>query len=262
MKRLKITLFLTFFCISLFSQKMFIDENMIEIDSLTFNQKCKFNILKCLIYKKDSVFEINKVLYKYSFGKIKPTEAIQLKKLLKNSSSKEINPLSNIIIHYRDSLYNFQSHEKKIKRHFKKHKNIHHSRLTFKSFTSRRKKWIKKQRKCMKKVNDKFSTETFYVYKYDNNAANSYHNLHWIKDRGLFKNKFFNIMYNTNLLVIKPNGDYFSSGGHLSKKMLFKLLKHSDWSSFKKDWKKSYQSLHKEGYGLFKKQKTHQSHCF
>ena len=52
-----------------FSQsKIHLDENMEEISSSRYKIKCGYHIFKCLKYTTDSL-EVNKVLYKYSFGR-------------------------------------------------------------------------------------------------------------------------------------------------------------------------------------------------
>lgn len=265
MKRIIITLFLTLSPVitsSIFSQKIFIDEYMQKIDSLTFQKKCKAAVLKCLSYKKDSIFDVNKIMFKYSFGKITSTEVSQIKKVLEKSGTKKINNHSNIIIHYRDSLYSFEASLRNYKRYIKKHPDNKLSKFTLKSFDSSREKWVKKQKKCIKKINSKFDTDTFYIYNHKYIDLNNFYNFKWIKDRGIFKDRFFNIIYNNQILIIKPDGNYFLSGGHLSKVMLFKLLKSSNWDKYKKDWQNSYTTLHKSGLGFFKAHRIHQSHCF
>jgi hypothetical protein len=239
---------------------IYLDENMSKIDSIIYKKKCKSTVLKCLEYKKDSLFIIHKVLYKYTFGKISKTETIQLKKPL--SINKTFNSQSNIVINYRDSLYDYNARKRNSDRHLKSHDSFKHIALTHKKFNSSRKIWIKQQKKCINKIKNKYNTETFYVYKYDYGSIKHYPDLGWIKDRGNFKTIFFGIMYNFNMLILRPNGEYFLSGGHFSNKMLKNLLKN-DWSQYKKDFNDSYNSQNNKGYGLFKTNSSfHKKHCF
>jgi len=252
------------FALNTFAQsKIILDENMKLIDSVQFKKKCKSQILKCFSYTADSLF-LKKVLYKYRFGKLSKEENSQLRKIFIQNTNKQIKQNANIIINFRDTLYNFITRKKAYDVHIKNHDSVHHISLTTKKFNSQRKRWIKSQKKCSKKVLNKFNTSVFYVYKYDTGSIKDYPDLNWIKDRGIFKTKFFNIQYNYKYVLLKPNGDYFLCGGHLSDKDLKLLLKKNDWSTFKNDWEKSYDSKSKKGVGFFKI-KSHQyneKHCY
>ena len=108
----------------------------------------------------------------------------------------------------------------------------------------------------------KYNAETFYIYKYDYGSIKTYPDLNWIKDRSIFKNVFFKIMYNSDFLILKPNGDYFLSGGHLDTKMIKTLIKTKNWDEYKKDLENSISAQSKEGIGFFKENTYHKSHCF
>lgn len=264
--KIKIAIIFTFLFLaagkSIAQQKIYIDENMNRIDSIQYINKCKIYILKCLKYKTDSL-DINKVLYNFSFGRITPTEYKQVKKLLVQNADTLINSNTVILINYRDSLYNFEANKKNYDIHVLNHDSIRHKKLTPKNFETNRKNWIKKQNKCIKKLAKNYNTKTFYVYKYDFGTHKDDEALSWIKDRGIFKNLFFKIQYNYNYLIIKPDGEYFLSGNHLSDLNLKSLLKNSDWSKVKLDFQNSYISNSIDGIGIFsEKVGSHIEHCF
>ena len=263
MKRNLILLLLIFYCSKNFSQnKIYLDENIIEIDSLEFIKKCKFKVFKCLVYKTDSII-INKVLNKYNFGKIKKKEYHQIRKLLIKNQNRLIDSSSALLINYRDSLYDFITRKKNFENHVKKHDSVKHVSFSFKKFDSNRKRWIKKQKKCIKKVKRKHNAETFYVYNFDFGSIKDYPDLNWIKDIGVFKRVFFSVMYESSFLILKPNGNYFLSGGHLGDKMLKKLIRTENWTNFIKDLKTSKKNKNTRGVGFFNNNLIHnKSHCF
>ena len=84
------------------------------------------------------------------------------------------------------------------------------------------------------------------------------------EDNGAFRNTFFQIMRQYDFLVIKPDGEFFLSGGHLSDAKLKQLLNDRDWTPIKDDWKKSTETKVKNGYGFFRKYDPdfHINHCF
>ena len=242
--------------------RFYLDENIIEIDSIEFQKKCKIYILKCLTYKTDSV-EVNKVLYNFKFGKLSPIEYQQIKKALIQKSKKHIDDDAVLLVNYRDSLFDFEIRKKKYNIHIQEHKGINHQKFTLETFDKSRKKWISKQQKCSSKIDKKFNTATFYVYNFDYGSIEPYPNLGWIKDRGFFKNIFFQIYRNYRYLVLKPDGEYFLCGSHFSDSNLKYLLKNKDWTKIKSDFKKSYVSESPFGIGRFKKKYYNQlEHCF
>ncbi|MDG2193871.1 MAG: hypothetical protein P8K77_03255 [Polaribacter sp.] len=258
------------FAISLFivssvcsQKKIYIDENMKIIDSLLFSEKCKASVLKCLSYNTDTL-EINKILYSYSFKKISKKQFHQLRKFWSIETKKKIDSNTTLIIQYRDTLYNYDINYARHIKHTKNHTEAKHLKFTLKKHLSNIKRWEKRQEKCIKKLSKKSKANAIYTYKHAfENTLSEYKTIKWVKDRGMSKNYFFKINYNYQVVIVKPNGNYFLSGGHLDKTMLKRLLKKNDWASFRNDLKKSYQSLHKTGYGLFKQVKGyHKDHCF
>ncbi|MEX1381780.1 hypothetical protein [Lutibacter sp.] len=242
--------------------KFYLDENIVEIDSIEFKKKCKIHILKCLTYKTNSV-EVNKVLYDFAFGKLSPIAYEQIKKTLIQKSLKNIDNDATLLINYRDSLYDFEIRKKNYDIHIQEHKDAKHHKFTFETFDKSRKKWISKQQKCSSKIDEKFNTATFYVYNFDYGSIEHYPDLGWIKDRSIFKNIFFQIYGNYRYLVLKPDGEYFLCGSHFSDSNLKYLLKNKDWTKIKSDFKESYVSESSVGVGRFKKGfNNHLEHCF
>ena len=179
MKR-KIIAFLTLILFSfntIYAQdRFYLDENIVEIDSIEFKKKCKIHILKCLTYKTDSV-EVNKVLYNFKFGKLSPIEYEQIKKALIQKSKKHIDDDAVLLVNYRDSLFDFEIRKKKYNIHIQEHKGINHQKFTLETFDKSRKKWILKKQKCSSKIDKKFNTATFYVYNFDYGSIEPYPNL-------------------------------------------------------------------------------------
>ncbi len=260
-RKVTLLLFIFYYSINFSQEKIYLDENMNIMDSISFKKRCKISVLKCLVYKTDSM-KINKVLKKYQFGKITKKQYHQLRKLFIQNIKKPIDPSSTILINYKDSLYGFDASQKYHDNHVKEHTSEHHLPFSFKSFDSGRKKWIKKQKKCVKKMKEKYNAETFFIYKYDLGSIKSYPDLNWMKDRSVFRNVFFKEIYNSNFLILKPNGDYFLSGGYFDNKIIKKLIQTEDWTNYKKDWDESLNTNSIKGKGLFKNSLFNKPHCF
>lgn len=248
----------SFFCYS--QEEIYIDENIALIDTTTYKNKCKNILLKCLEYKTDSLV-MNKVLYKFQFGKLTKEEYTQIKNVLTIDSDKKIEKNDFIIIKYYDSLLNFKRVNERHLIHLKKAEeqqtelNVRNKYHEFneKIFLKNRKNWIKKSNKCIKRYENKFQSKAFYIYKHEQSVVDNYKNFDWIKDRGIFKHTFFKIMFNYRFVILKPDGEYFLSGGHLTDKRFEKLLKTNDWSKFKEDWNTTYKKNILNGEGIFKK---------
>ncbi|MCL7764176.1 hypothetical protein MPF19_12175 [Polaribacter sp. Z014] len=261
MKRKILFLTLLFSVFYGFSQSVnYIDEKMKSIDSITYYKKCNSVVLKCLNFKTDSL-NINKVVYKFKFGTTDSIGYSQVRTLLLKNSNRKIHKNAFLMISYRDTLFNTKAIKESFIRHTKTHKTLEHKDFNSKKYHFRRQKWVNSQKKCREKFN-KLGAETFYVFKYDYGYMKEYNDIKWIKDRGLFKNAFFKIIYSGNFLIIKPDGKYFISGGHLPNNLLKKLLKNEDWSKLKLDWLATYNTLSKSGIGAFKENSYHKKHCF
>jgi hypothetical protein len=245
---------------SIAQTEFYLDENMEKIDSLTFKKKCKVNVLKCLVYKTDSLI-LNKILYKYQFGKLTKNELEQVKKIV--SSTSKFNTSNNFMINFRDTLYNYEVTKTRYDLHVKKHQNVKHIPYSLEKYNKQRVQWVKQKKKCTKKINSKYNTNTFYTYKFDFGVNNEYSGIHWIKDTGILKKIFFNIQYNYRYVVVKPSGDYFACGSYLSNKKLKQLLKNNSWKKYILDLEKSYNTESKNGIGFFKKENSYyNSQCF
>jgi hypothetical protein len=261
MKRIILLLALLFNCFYIFSQSpIYIDENMKTIDSEIYKIKCHSFVLKCLSIKTDSL-NINKVVYKFKFGKTDSLGYSQIRKLLLENNSQKIDANAYLMISYNDTIFDFKASKKSFERHVNQHKTATHDKFNKESYRSNTKYWIKKQTKCRKKFK-KLGGETFYVFNYDYGYRKENPENNLIKDSRLFKNAFFKSINSTNFLLIKPDGEYFISGGHLSDSLLKKLLKNKDWTRFKFDWLDSYSSFSYSGKGIFKKDIYHTKHCF
>ncbi len=262
-----IFLFLILFPFLNFSQtEVYLDENMEEIGKSIYISKCESHIFKCLNYKTDTLI-VHKTLYKYSFGKISNVEYHQIRNLLMSQSKKRIDSNSTILIKFSDTLQNLQILKNNYDKHVivceAKNPSINHRSKNLKSFVNGRKSWVKSKYKCIEKFKKKNDVSINYVYKYENNAITSYGDFDWIKDRGIFKNLFFRIMYQSNLLIVKPNGEYFLSGSHISDKSIVKLIRSNDWKKYKEDWQNSITTHLKRGKGFFNKGSSfHKDHCF
>lgn len=258
---------------NLITPNQYIDENLVKIDSTTYFLKCKQITNKCLNYKTDSL-KIFKVLNKFNFKKLDHQDYEQIRLLLNRDSKKHIDSGEIIVIKYYDSLLNYKTlHNKHIKHtqtvlkdsslslNDKRRKTHDYSEVEFKK---KRSKWLKKQNKCIEKYEKEFPIKVNYLYKTEENVVDDYNGFNWIKDNGTFKNKFFKIVYNYNLVIIKPDGEYYLNGGHTSDKKIEKLLETPNWETFKNDLKLSTNKYVKSGYGLFKKipSEHHSKHCF
>lgn len=265
-RKVTLLLFIFYYSINFSQEKIYLDENMTVIDSVLLKKKCAISVFKCLSFNTDSV-KVNKVLKKYEFGKITNTQYHQLRKLFIQSQKRPIDSSSTLIINYRDSLYDNKVRKDAKQRTFDhqviQYDSTHHNVFNTKIFNSYRENWIKRQKKCVKKMKRKYNAETFYIFKSGNiDSIKKYPDLNWIKDRGLFKNVFFKIMYKSHFLILKPNGDYFLSGGVLEDKKLKKLIKSKDWTDYKKDLKASVNAHSKNGIGFFEKSIYRKTNCF
>lgn len=272
---------ITYVC-AIAQKEIYLDENNKSVNRTNYLQKCKAQIFKCYTYSTDSI-KVNKVLHKFGFGKITPTEASQLRLLLSQRTKSEIDSSATLVITYRDTLFGFEHRLARHEKHLRQVKegsyeeppmpeisgNVkvrpirhNHKPYTRKKFNKTINAAVKKMNKCSKKTERKFNSRVFYTYKYDKGFLKD-HPKHWVKDNGVIKSSFFKIMYESHLVILRPNGEYFLGGSHLSDEHFKKLLKTKNWSLFERDWKNSMQSNSKEGLGIFKRNYgLHQQHCF
>ena len=274
MKYLISILFLSFGISAVCQEKTYFDENFKSINKSTYQEKCRRTLFKCLEYKTDT-YAINKILFKYKFGNLDSDAYNQVRNLLMRDSKTEIPNNSIIVIKYYDSILGFESEYNKHIKHEREYENskkdtsgvkmhYHEHEFNKKTFETNRTNWINYRNKCLKKFDGKGNTEIFHMFKHSDAESRDFKGFKWIDDKGTFKNVFFQIMYNFNLVIIKPNGEYFLSGGHLSDKTFEKLIKNDNWSKYKKDWKKSMTTHEIYGKGMFveKYSTPHKKHCF
>jgi len=269
---------LFFKCLLAFPQdniaKVYLDENLTEIDSSTYSRKCRRLLFKCLEYRTDRLV-VNKILEKYRFGKLNPIEYKQVKGVISRISKLKIESDKIMVIKYYDSLLNFSSVNRRHIEHTKPKKTTSpdSSNSTKRPphpfnvdiFNKNRRKWVKKNKKCIERNENKYNVEIIYIYKAEQNVISKYEGFNWVEDNGVLKNQFFKIMFNFHLLIIKPNGEYFLSGGHVTDKKVGKLLKNADWTEFKSDLKSSHSKHIFKGVGLFKRVDPYYhntKHCF
>lgn len=268
------TLFILFTQFSSFSQqKIYLNENMKQVDSSLYYKKSEAYSYKAIEYDLDSL-TLHKILYKFSFGKLNKTETKQILNLLAIDSGKEISKNNIIIIKYYDSIYNYQTSKKKYDKHVAIHKydttkisllkkpRIWHKPYNKNTYTRNNKRWEKFCEKCVKKFEKINMVKVLYSFKHNQKNTMKFKDLHFVKDRSVLKNTFFKIMYNFNLLVLKPNGEYFLSGGCFSDNKLKQLLKADNWENFKSDWENSIKKYPNNGFGFFSKPEKHEKHCF
>jgi hypothetical protein len=255
------------------SKAVFIDENLNEIDKASYLKKCEHITNKCLEYKTDSL-TVHKILNKYYFGDLGTQGYDQIRLLLNRDSKKKIDSGEVIVLKYYDSLLSFSTLNKRHIKHTLAVKNdttlsirekgrkthVYNKKKSLKN----RSKWVKKQNKCIEKYEKKFPIKINYLYKAEENIVNAYNGFIWVKDNGVFKNKFFKIMYNYNLAIIKPDGAYYLNGGHTTDKKIEALLKTENWEAFKSDLELSKSKYIINGYGLFNKIAFDHNtkHCF
>lgn len=256
-------------------EKIYLDENMKELDYISYTKKCDAHIYKCIEFKTDT-FAINKMVYKHQFGTITPSEYIQVKSILSKDSKEKIKQNAVIVVKYSDSLYSYNTTKKKhnslIAFHQKavydtasntmKYHKINYKTYNLNTYNKNCKNWLKEQNKCIKKFEKIDNINVIHSYLHKEKNTYNYADFHFVKDRGILKNTFFKIVKNFNVLILKPNGEYFLSGGHLEDKKIKKLLKDSDWSNYIQDWETTVTKYPKSGFGFFKKKLNHETHCF
>ncbi|MEZ4793751.1 MAG: hypothetical protein R2783_09895 [Gelidibacter sp.] len=248
---------------------------MQNIDWAEYDNKCKQQAYKCLKYQTDSI-TLYKVLFKYRFGKIDVQEYNQIKNLVTGSKS-NIGTDIVLVIKYIDSLRDYEGFKRQHLTHVKIHDSISkieslgnrpqmikHWAYNYKMYKRNKKRWIKSSKKCVKKFEKNLPVDVSYVYNFNQDNLADYEGLNLIKDRGALRVKFFNIKNNFNLLILKPDGEYFLSGDHMSDESLKRLIKNKDWSSYKSDWNATINTYKVNGTGMFRSYSLyyHKDHCF
>lgn len=252
-----------------------IDEKMESIDSLTLAKKCNQRIFKCLKYDTDTLV-INKILYKYNFGKLNQEDYKKIIDYLSTTSQSNIESNKTIIVRYYDTLKSFSKLLKEHSKHPKEKQKVYTdtSKTKFyylnphkfnrQIFEKNRNKFIKDRNKCIKKYDRKYNTQVFHAFDYDSNVSGEYIDFNWIPDNGILKETFFEIVFNYWAVILKPDGEYFLIGDHFSDKNVSKLIKSDDWTQFKLEWNETLYKYPINGIGIFKDESEmeHIKHCF
>lgn len=262
--------------------KVYVDENMQEIDSINFYKKCDARVFKCLTYNTDSLI-VNKVHNRFKFGKVSPEEYNQIRMLLMKSGEIEIPQNQTLIIKNIDTIggsyyhYVKKMEESKVEKPFWRATPISLNGKAIKVRIPRTKimseetyeKYflgsLKKYIKCTKKIERKFNLPAYTTYSYNGFKKSKYKDVTWIENPSIIKTKFLNQIYKASFIILKPNGEYFISSSKLMFYNIQTLLKDNDWKEHKKDLEVSRLNNLRNGRGIFEASRTFNSgslYCF
>lgn len=257
----------------------FLDENSLGITEKTFNDKCGAAVFYCKRFDKDNMI-VFKVYERMLFGKLSKKEYNQLRIYLNRKSIKQTPENHQILIHYEEQLIGFKEsnencnlvNDKSLKENyevfnkqalanneypFESIKNfqrfVRSHRLEFhneEKFNQEIATYAKQQNNCIKKVETKFQTPVYYVVNdnYNYPIKNEYFN--WVVDGGAIKSTFIKKHPDTDLIIIRPNGEYFIKSDVIPDFVLNKILKSENWFKFISDWKNSKIINHPYGVGI------------
>ena len=206
---------------------LYLNEELKQIDELTYSNKVLKSIYREDIVKKDSL-TIKRLRKAYDFGSFNETELLQGQKLLhKYLNIKDFD--RNIIFAYRDSLLGYLPYKNSIQ-HRKKLDEF--DVISEKEYLKRRKQYDVYQKKCKKfaKINN-----TSPIYIYSENVEFTFKTKHHTKQKipNILKSIFFeNLKYGH--VILKPNGQFFYYS-FLTQAQTKKMLE-SDWEPFIKDF--------------------------
>lgn len=194
------------------------------------------------------------IYFAHKFGIIKPEYLKQIKAQLLKTSKVKIDSNQTIIIRY---INNFSSETKTIE--WLRSRPRNYSKSKAKRILRKQIELLNKSKNSIESKND---VKLFIVHGKGLDDENGFSELNWAPDTMKLKSGIFKISYTYHTLVLKPNGEYFISNIHLSNQLLTDLISEDDWSEFKKDWEKSYQSMSVKGRGVFKgKKQVHHLLC-
>lgn len=254
---------------------IYLDQDSKLISLNEFKKKCKQHIYKCLKYKSDSLI-VNKIHAKYAFGNMPIESYEKIRLTLIKDSDINIPKDKTIVINYVDTIANYNSYLKHYEAYHKKefandssyinslsttikvnNKAIRppyrREPISYKKHTKRAHAYMDRVAKCTKKLEKKTNVSISHIYNVNLPKNYSIDQVNWIKDSGFFKDNYFEMIYRTRFMVIKPNGEYFLSGTMLSYETMKKFLKSKDWSSYKKELELSHHESNINGFGTFKK---------
>lgn len=257
----------------------YLDENGVAIREIAFNQKCNAAVFYCKRFDREKMI-VFKVYHRMFFGKLNKTESNQIRLFLNRDSNKTIPEDHTILIHYEESLSGFKERNefcnlvndqsleenftafnkeamasgdypfeslKMFKRHVEFHRKDFHDEQKFNKEVA---EYAEQQNDCVKKIETKYKTPVLYMVKdnYNYPIKNDYFT--WVIDKGAIKNTFLKKHPDTDFILLKPNGEYFTKSDFLPDFVLKKLLKNSDWEKEKSDWSRSIETNRVAGYGI------------
>jgi hypothetical protein len=244
-------------------EKIYLDENMKTIDSLTFHKKCNTRVLGCLEYKRKQVM-VYSVYKHYAFGKISQNEFEKVKFLLNQTSNDVSKKNQSYILHFKDTMFGY--YKLAVKR-LEKAKKVKLNQLNalaqnqfYKEASSIAKKRVSTHFEYIKSYNEKcirllkkFNTKDYYIFNEDVGYIKKYgENKNWIKNDSLLNSLFFGKHPKASYVIIKPNGNYFISNLYIPKSNYLLLLKKDDWTKFEQDLAISIKKNSTLGKGFFR----------
>lgn len=260
-------------------RSFFLDENSKGITEKKFNDKCGAAVFYCKRFDKENMI-IFKVYERMSFGKISSKEYNQIRVYLNRKSIKKVPENHKILIHYEEQLVGFKEsyencnliNDKSLKENFEAFnkqakangeypfesiKNfqrfLRSHRLEFhneEKFNEEVETYAKQQNNCIKKIETKFETPVYYMVKDNFNYPLKNDHFTWVEDGGAVYNTFVKKSPDTDLIIIKPNGEYFIKSDFLPDFILNKILKSKNWNKLKNDWNNSKLINHPYGIGI------------
>ncbi|WP_156772367.1 hypothetical protein [Urechidicola croceus] len=258
---------------------VYYDENKIEISKDKFIDKCNAAVFYCKQFDIDN-YIVYKVYHRMYFGKLTPQEYNQIRMYLNQQSIKNTPKNHSILIHYEENLagfkesneycnlinsysleenYNYfnlnakKNNEEPIKsiKAFKQIVEWHRKEFhNLKKFNKDVANYAKQQNKCIRKVELRFKTPVYYAIYNNNNYPLKNDYFTWLEVNSIIKTTFTKNHPDIDLIILKPNGEYFIKNDFLPNSVLFKLLKEKDWTKFKNDWNQSIKTNYNLGYGI------------
>lgn len=252
------TLFIFLISFSIQSQtKVYVDENMKEIDSVNFYKKCDARVFNCVEYKKDSLI-VNKIHNRFKFGKISKEEYDQIRLLLMKKGNTQITADQILVIEHTDTIggsYASYVNIQKSRNNKLKQKNTSIKEKDIKSEKAYNKFYLtqmKRPAKCVKRFEKKFNTRVFMTYNHGGDKKYQFKGINWIEYPGIIIPKFLNQIYKGHYVILKPDGEYFVASLLMRDVILEELFKDSDWTKHKNDLIKSKTQDLRYGYGIFR----------
>ncbi|MCB0463955.1 MAG: hypothetical protein R2816_07880 [Flavobacteriaceae bacterium] len=255
--------------------KVFVDENMQEIDSISFYKKCDARVFKCLTYNTDSLI-VNKVHNRFKFGKVSTEEYNQVRLLLMKKGNFIIDKKEILVIEKIDTIGgSYSSYLNHMRKYHKKDSNkntdstnsssngikvyLNNKQVkptpkikSKKSYNRSYKAHMKIPAKCKKKFEKKFSTSVFTMYKHNTHENELPKTLDLINHSEIIENTFFNQIDSAHFVILKPDGEYFISSVLFKDSYLLGFFKNDNWEKHKKDLELSKNQNIKSGSGIFK----------